>query len=362
MKILHVDTGLEWRGGQQQVFYLNSELKKLGVENLLVCSTGGALAKKAALAGLRVMPMALSGEWDLISAAKISKLLKTEGFTHLHLHSSHAQAIGLSAAFMARFLNVVVTRRVDFVPKNHFLNRWKYGPGVARFIAISSVIEKILVNFGIPPERIRLVPSGVDPGKPKPGSGEAFRAELGIAPDRPLVGNIAALTGHKGQRYLVEAAPAVLKAHPGAVFVVAGDGDLKGELTGLRDSLGLGQRFIFTGFRKDVEAVMDALDIFVMPSHMEGLGTALIDAMAAGKPVVAARAGGMVDIVDDGVNGLLVEPKNPEHLAQSIIRLLSDKTLAENIAREGRKKFLKSFTSSAMAEGNHAVYRELEGF
>lgn len=361
MKILHVDTGKLWRGGQQQVFYLHSGLCRRGIPSTLVCTLGGELHKKAAKAGLPVIPMPLRGEWDLFSARRIAGLLKEEGYTHLHLHSSHAQGIGLAAAFMARFLNVIVTRRVDFVPKNHLMNRWKYGPGVARFVAISTAISNILKGFGVPADRVRLVPSGVDPEKPKPGTGERVRNELGLAPGQPLIGNIAALADHKGQKYLVEAVPLVLAERPDARFAIVGDGELLDELQKRAAELNLGKSLVFTGFRKDVEAVMDALDVFVMPSVMEGLGTAALDALAARKPVVAASSGGLPDIIEDGVNGFLVPPKSPEALAGAILKLLQNSALGAAFAEKGHEVLQKRFSADAMVEGNLAVYRELPG-
>jgi len=359
VKILHVDTGLEWRGGQQQVFYLHSILTRMGVQSNLICSARGALAARAARAGLPVTPMNLGGEFDLLSARKIAGMLNSGDVDLLHLHSSHAHGIGMAAAFMARFLKVVVTRRVDFRPKSHPLNRWKYGPGVARFVAISEIIRNILKEFGVPESRMRLVHSGVDPDRPRPGTGPAFRREFSIPEDSPLIGNIGALADHKGQRYLVEAAPMVLAARPDARFVIVGAGELMGELKSLAASLGLGDRLIFTGFRKDVEAALDAFDLFAMPSHMEGLGTAVLDAFAARRPVVAARGGGIPELIEDNVDGLLVEPKNPRALADAILRVLSEEGLGKTLAAAAREKVETKFSAQAMAEGNLAVYREL---
>lgn len=361
MRVLHVDTGKSWRGGQQQVFYLHSELLKKGVESHLVCPGGSELYARALAAGLPVTPMWLRGEWDLFSARKIAALLQSGGYGILHLHSSHAQGIGMAAAFMARFLNVVVTRRVDFVPKGHFFNRFKYGPGVARFVAISTAICNILKEFGIDEGRLRLVPSGVDPKKPRPGSGVKFRKRFSLPAEAPVVGNIGALTGHKGQRYLVEAAPLIIKERPDARIVIVGDGELSGELKALAQKLSVEKAVVFTGFRPDVEAALDSFDVFAMPSVMEGLGTAVLDAFAAGKPVVAARSGGIPDLVESGVDGLLVAPANPEELARAALTLLSDREMSARLVANALTKVATRFSSEAMAEGNLNVYRELLG-
>ncbi|TAL17885.1 glycosyltransferase family 1 protein [bacterium] len=359
MRILHVDTGKSWRGGQGQVMSLHRELTKAGVSSHLVCSESGELYRRAKGEGLSVEEMPLRGEWDIFSARRIAKLLKTGNFTHLHLHSSHAQGIGLVAARLAGFRNVIVTRRVDFVPKKHLFNRWKYGSGVARFVAISLAIKEILVNFGVSPEKIRLVHSGVDPDKTRPGSGESFRRELGLAPGELLAGNISHLADHKGLKYLIDAVPLVLANHPNTRFVIVGSGELEEELKMQAKSLGLGGKLVFTGFRKDVDAIMDGLDIFVMSSHMEGLGTIVMDALASKTPVVVTGAGGIPEIVEDEKQGFVVPAKDPKALAGGIIRLLESPELRAAFGEAGRKRVIEKFSARAMMEGNLRVYEEL---
>lgn len=359
MKILHVDTGLTWRGGQQQVFYLHQGLSRRGIETRLACSRGGELERRAAAAGLPVMGLPVRGEWDLLSALRLAREIRRRGVTHLHLHSSHAQTLGIVAARVAGRRNVIVTRRVDFVPRAHVFNHWKYGNRILRFIAISRAIREILERFGVPPERIRLVSSGVDLDRARPGSGEAFRRELGVEDSQLLVGNVAHLADHKGQRYLVEAIPLVLERRPEARFVIVGEGELEESLKSQARELGIGDRLVFTGFRPDVPEIMDALDVFAMPSHLEGLGTIVLDALVAGKPVVAAAAGGIPDIIEHERHGLLVPPRDPAALAAAIVRLLGDRELGCRLAGAGLARVKAEFSVDAMVEGNLGVYREL---
>jgi glycosyltransferase involved in cell wall biosynthesis len=281
------------------------------------------------------------------------------GATHLHLHSAHAQTLGLLASRLGAPGAVVVTRRVDFVPRRHVFNRWKYGGGVSLFVAISTAIRDILLAFGVPPERLRLVPSGVDFAPAPEGAGAAVRRELGVAQGQLLVGNVGALVDHKGQRYLVEAAALVLRERPDARFAIVGEGELEADLKARAKALGLGGRLLFTGFRRDVPAILDALDLFVMSSHLEGLGTIVLDALAAGKPVVGTRAGGIPEIIEHGSHGLLVPPRNPAALAAAILRVLADPALAARLASQGRARALEGFSADAMVAGNLAVYREL---
>jgi len=358
VKVLHVDTGRTWRGGQQQVLYLHRGLSGLGVESHLVCSSRGELLERARHEGLPARGLPLRGEWDLASAWRLGREARRLGATVLHAHSSHALTLCLLAQPWAGKVSLVATRRVDFPPARQPLNRWKYR-SPKRLVAISRAIWEIMEGFGVPTERLRLVHSGVDMGRVLPGSGQGFRRELGVGEDELLVGNVAHLADHKGQRYLVDAVPLVLRAFPRARFVIVGEGELAADLRARAAALNLGDRLVFTGFRPDVPAILDALDLFVMPSHLEGLGTVVMDALAAGKPVVAAAAGGIPEIIENGSHGLLVPPRDPEALAGAIVRLLRDPDLSARLATDGLRRVRDTFSVEAMVAGNLAVYREL---
>jgi len=360
VNVLHLDTGRTWRGGQQQVLNLHRGLQGRGVATLLLCRRGGELAARAAAAGLPAETLPLRGEWDLPSALAVAREARRVGARVVHAHCSHAVTLGAVACRLVPSLQLVATRRVDFVPKTGPFQRWKYSRP-ARWIAISTAIRDILLRTGVAAERVRVVPSGVDPERPQPGTGARLRAEWGVGPDETLVGNIAHFADHKGQRYLVEAIPRVLERHPSVRFAIVGEGELETDLKTRAARLALGSRLLFPGFRRDVEAVMDALDVFVLPSHLEGLGTIVLDAMMAGKPVVATRTGGVPDVVEDGETGLLVPPRDPTALADALCRVLDGPEDAARRAEAARRVAVARFSVDAMVEGNLAVYRELLG-
>ena len=140
----------------------------------------------------------------------------------------------------------------------------------------------------------------------------------------PLVGNVAALVPHKGQRYLIEAAHLVVREIPDARFVILGEGELREHLERLVHEHNLEKHVLLPGFRTDVLGCIKGFDVFAMSSVTEGLGTSLLDAMACATPIVATRTGGIPEIVEDGVNGLLVPPRDAPALARAIVRLLND--------------------------------------
>jgi glycosyltransferase involved in cell wall biosynthesis len=167
------------------------------------------------------------------------------------------------------------------------------------------------------------------------------------------------MADHKGQRYLIEAVPDVLREFPAAKFVIVGDGELRSDLEARAARLGIEDSVVFAGFRNDVPEILRVFDVFVMSSYLEGLCTSIMDAMATGIPVVASDAGGIPEIVQNEVNGLLVPARKPSTLAEAILRMLNNPKEAAKFARAGRRTVEEKFTVDTMVEGNIPVYDEL---
>lgn len=219
--------------------------------------------------------------------------------------------------------------------------------------------------------KITLVPEGIDPAPYTTGAGaDAFRCEVGAKAGQLLVGTIGRLTPWKGQDDFLRAAAQVATAHPEAVFLVVGDcisspaeatadRAYRDRLHALAAELGLGGKVAFTGFREDVAAVMNALDVFVLPSHEEPFGIVVLEAMAAGRPIVATRAGGVPDIVRDGEEALLVPPRDPAALAGAISQLLADPARAQALGRAAQARVTGEFPLWRHAALVRQVYGEL---
>lgn len=358
MKVLHVDTAAEWRGGQNQVVLTARGMSARGVDAVVACRRGGALESRARAARLSVRPLSLGGgDLDPRSSLALAAALREIRPDVVQLHDPHAVAAGLVALRLARCrAGTVASRRVDFHLRGR-LSRLKYG-ACERVIAASRAIARVLEADGIAGRRVRVVHEGVPDRPPAPGGAEALQ-ELGIPPGALVVGNVAALTDHKDQATLMRAAAPVLRAVPEAWFVLAGEGELRARLEALSRELGLGERVVFAGFRTDLDRLIPAFTVFCLSSHSEGLGTSLLDAMCFSRPVVATTAGGIPEAVEDGVTGLLVPPRDPEGLARALIGLLGDPARLEAMGGAGRRRFEAAFTVERMVEETLAVYREL---
>ena len=361
--MLHLNTERTWRGGEQQTAYLMEGLAARGVPQLLVAQKGGALAERAAAQGLPVVPMRLRGEADLPAVLALASLVRERRLNVVHAHTSHAHTLGsLAAALLgARAPKVIVARRVDFsIFRRSFLglNSLKYRYGVDRYVAVSQAIKRVLVADGLPPGRIDVVHSGIDVGRidAAPDRRDAIRAELSVPPGHALVANVAHMADHKGQVYLVDAIPRILERFPRTTFAIVGDGELRGALEARSRELGVAGSLRFPGFRGDVPTILKALDVFVMPSHMEGLGTSVLDAMAARVPVVGTEAGGMPEILEHGRNGLVCPIRDSGAIARSVVELLADPERARRLAHQARADVVARFSREAMVAGTLGVY------
>jgi glycosyltransferase involved in cell wall biosynthesis len=222
-------------------------------------------------------------------------------------------------------------------------------------LAVSRAVRDVLVSGGLVPERVILVHEGVKDRPPRPGGPAALLA-LGIPVGVPVIGNVAQLVDHKDHATLLRAAALVLKVKPQCRFLICGDGPLRPSLTVLADSLGIASRVVFAGFRDDLDALIPCFDIFCLSSHLEGLGTSVLDAMCFGRAVVATRAGGIPDAVSDRETGRLAEPRDAEGLARCLLETLDSRASLERFGAAGRARFEQEFTSAAMVQATLEAY------
>ena len=357
MNTLHIDEQLGWRGGEQQASYLIGGLARLGHSVVIAGRRGSAFLShghNVPIAGRVGAPF--RGEVDLWSAWKLARAIRAHDIDIIHAHTSHAHTYACLAGRLAGRGKVVVSRRVDFVPKTHAINRWKYAQP-DRIVAISGRIAEVMRSIGVPESRLATVHSGVDTARfdvePLP------REELGIPEDAPLLGNVAALVGHKDHATLIAAIPAVLDALPNLHLVVAGEGALRDAIEDQIERLNVGHAVHLLGFRRDVPQLLQTLDAFVLSSKEEGLGTSVLDAMTCGVPVVATAGGGILEMVKDGETGRLVEIRDPESLAAAIIRAFQEPRETRAMAAKARALVDECFSVVRMVEGNLRVYEEL---
>jgi glycosyltransferase involved in cell wall biosynthesis len=359
---LQIDTARSWRGGQNQVLLTARGLRARGHRVVGVVHPDGELRKRLP-ADMEVVPLAPRNEGDLPAAWRLSRVIRDLRPDVIHAHDPHGVAVAataLSIASPSPRPALVAARRVDFHLKANSFSRWKYRQ-VDRFVCASNAIRAMLLEDGVAAERAVTVHEGVDIDRVMAVEPLNVREEYWFPPHSLIVGNIAALVPHKGQKFLVEAAAIVVRELPETRFLILGEGELRASLEQQIKHLHLSQHVVLAGFRADVLAVLKGLDVFVMSSVTEGLGTSLLDAMAAARPIVATRTGGIPEVVVDGETGLLAPPRDGRALAGAILQMLNDAPGRQRVAQAGFARVRERFSVDRMVAQTLDVYASLAG-
>jgi glycosyltransferase involved in cell wall biosynthesis len=361
ISVLHIDTESYWRGGQQQAIYLYQGLLAKNIKTNFICTPNSQLEQYLKAKMLNYLTLPLRNELDFPSAFRIARFAKNNAYSILHLHTAHAVMLGIWAKLIYPKLKLVVARRVDFSIHKNILSKFKYSNSyIDRIVAISNNIKNVLINDGIEPTKISTIRSGVDIHKFDSITPEDDYKEriLKIPNDAFIVGTVAALTGHKDYPTLLKTAKIVLDKSKNIHFIAAGDGKDKEKIHGFAKELNILNRFHFLGQRDDVGKLLKSMDIFVLASKKEGLGTSVLDAMTVGLPIIGTKAGGIPEMISHGHNGLLVEKQNPSEFALAISKLIEDETLRTKLS-ENALKTVRQFSVNETVKQNVQLYYEL---
>jgi glycosyltransferase involved in cell wall biosynthesis len=380
LSIAGVDPEHGFAGGETQVLGLTLELIAMGHRAELLCDPTGDLWRRASAAGVVCHPLPIRNALDLRAALALRKRLRAGRYDVVHFHTSRAHAMAPWVRGCVRA--AVVTRRMDYVP-NRLFARWLYGRAVDGVAAISTKVIEALMRASVPRERITLIPSGVDCVRFRPPSSEeraVARAALAIDDADVAIGVVGALEARKGHRYLLEAISLLKGGNQGAARAtavhdapppdagdersqptvrafIAGDGALRDELAAEISRRGLGDTVRMLGRVEDVRAMLWALDVFVMPSLSEGLGVALLEAMACGVTAAASRVGGIVDAVEEARTGMLAAPGDADALASALQELITDAPRRRTMGVAARERAAERFSMTAMALRTVELYR-----
>jgi glycosyltransferase involved in cell wall biosynthesis len=250
---------------------------------------------------------------------------------------------------------------MDYPLRTGVTTRFLYLHGVEMVVAISQGVHTALTEGNIPLSRIRLIPSGVDTMRfaPDPLVRERLRSRYGIDTQTPLVVSVGALVERKGHDFLLTAAHLLKEKGYHLRYLICGEGPLHKTLESQVQTLGIAQEVQFIGFCPNVSEFLAAADFFVHVPLYEGLGVAVIEALAAGTPTIASRVGGIPELIEEGKTGILVPPQDAESLSRSLLHLLENPSLARQLGKAGQMFVRKHLDVSAMAQANEALYIEL---
>ena len=359
---------LEIGGSERQLVQLATGLDRTAFDPLVVClSKGGPLERDLADGGVPVKIVGLRSlrqVWHSpISLGRLVRLVARERPTIVHGFLFWAYVLGAYAARLVGVPIVVASRRSLGIYKEgkaHYLALERLANRMTDIVVANSeaVRRDVIRQEGLAGEKVAVIHNGVelDPAALTP---HPDRASIGVDAESPLVGVLANLIPYKGHDHFLIAWQIVVRRFPNAVALLIGEGPARRDIERRISELGLGRSVRLLGTRDDARAVLSLLDLVVHPSQQEGFSNAILEAMAAGKPVVATNVGGNPEAVVEGVTGLLVSEGDPDGLAAAVIRLLEAPALREAFGAAGRDRVSRNFSVRATIERYERLYRDL---
>jgi glycosyltransferase involved in cell wall biosynthesis len=362
VRLLHISSATEWRGGEAQAFYLMRGLRRKDHQVLLIAPEQSPLLTKATAEGCAPLPLSIRSDADFGAFFKLKRLISRMSPHVVHAHDAHAHAAAVWARFFGAPWKLVVSRRVSYEPKAHPFNKFKYGPRVDCFIAVSRTIEKQLLSLGVEVRRVVTVRSGIEIERfQQVYDTTAWKQAHDLPLDKQLIGVVASLSPQKEQEVFLRAACRLAKTRDDLHFVLVGEGAARSLLERLVVKLGIEKLVTFTGFVEDIVPAYQSLRVAVLPSSAgEGSPAAIKEAITSGVAVVAIDESNAREIVDHGVNGILVPPKNDEVMAKMILMVLNDPELYGKLAANACQS-VADFDIQKMIEGTEEVYLRLIG-
>ncbi|MFM0441865.1 glycosyltransferase family 4 protein, partial [Paraburkholderia strydomiana] len=351
LSVLHSESSRGWGGQEVRTLKEMIALRALGHNVELVCPDDATLGIRSHAAGFTVHHASMRGGADVRSMLTIRSILHRRRFDVLNTHSGHDSLVAGMAGRLAGTPLVVRTRHLALPITS--LATYNLIPHCV--VAVSQYVRNYLISAGMDQSRVETIYDGIV--KPEPLTHSTLREELGLDSNAVIAGIVAMLRGNKGHRELIAAVEPMMIDRPHLHVVIAGDGGEFDILKSMIEGLGLCHRIHLLGLREDINNVLRGCDLFVLPTHQEALGQAFIEAMAMGLPVIGTQVDGVPELIDSGVNGLLVPAQDIDALRGALTRLVDDAPMRVRLGRAGRIKTDSNFTVENMASETVDLYR-----
>lgn len=361
-RVLFLIDELDVGGTEQQILELVKRIDRRRYEPIVCCFRPGKVSAEIAASGVRVIEIPKRGKVDPRFVLTLARMMRREHIDLLQAYLFTANTWGRLAARIARVPIIVTSERnVDMWEEMYkqrlgvWLDRW-----TQRTIGNSEAVGDYLAGKGITRDKIRVIYNGVDTSRfDGPVDPHATREELGIPAHHVVIGHLARLEPQKDPRTFLAAAAIVAKRNPNVSFLVVGGGSLKADLEREAKTLGLTDRMIFTGPRRDVPRLLAACDMSVLSSVKEGMSNTVMESMAAGRPMVATSVGGNPELIRDGETGFLVPTRDPQAIAEGLQRIIDDPALAKSMGLQAKARMAERFSVEAMVSETERLYDEL---
>jgi len=364
VRILFVVNGFAVGGGELKLLELISQLKQRYPQKyrIVVASVGqsGPLEENFRKVADRTEIYIKRHAYDVMQIFGLIRLIREEKIQLIQTTLFYADILGTMAGVLTGVRNIISWE--VYTEQYSLKQKWAYRLASKGFFSIITVSNatrrKMIHQYHLPEAKVRTIHYGIDVKKFQSRNPREIRKELGIPQNTIVFGTIARLTEQKGHRYLIQAIPTLIRHFPRVLFLFIGDGPLRASLIQLAQDLEVLPYIQFLGFRSDVDALLSAMDVFVLPSLYEGFPNAVLEAMACGKPVVATGVDGTPEAVLHGKTGLLVPPKNPEALAKALIQMAQNPSLRKQMGENSKRRIQEYFLLEHQINAFDQLYQE----
>lgn len=354
VRILHLSSEKTWRGGEQQIAYLIEELRHQGVESVVLVKAGSEFEDYCRSHRIDYESASFRNEFDIATALKIKHIASSKAVDIIHLHTGKGHGLGVLAAHLGMTKPMVLSKRTDHPIRPNWFSKHKFNyRNICKILCVSQKIKEIIDRDLVDTSRSVTVHSGSDLTKFHFQNKNFFHERFHLPHNIKLVGNVAAISDHKDYFTFVNTAEIVCRQDDNVRFLIIGSGPMEAEIRRYVESKGLTQKVLFTGFLNNLNEVLFALDVFLITSKEEGLGTAILDAHACRIPVVATRAGGIPEIVIDGETGTICDIGDARALSDAVLRRLKDRNTFN------AEQFVQKFTKQATAQKTLEIYKKI---
>lgn len=372
-KILYVTSspGAIFGGGKKVFFSLIQGLDKEIFQPVVCCSKEGLYSDLLANAGILVRPLNMDNRYNLWNVFRLARIMKEESVTIVHSQGGgRSNFFALLAAKLAKVPIKIVTvatlverwedtsfsRRSVYKAVDRMIEKF-----ADKFICVSEELRQALMRgHGMTSQQVVTVHNGINISSHQCNRDrEEILSELNLPKDKIIISLLGRLVWMKGIDFFLEAAHELCKSHQDVHFLIVGDGPLRNELEQQMQQLGLSEVCTFTGFQKDIPAILKIIDILAIPSHSEGLPMVILEAMACKVPVVGTTIGGIPEMIEDGTTGFLIPPSNSAALAEKLSPLIKDETLRKDMGEAAKQRVEDFFSESKMIRETEQVYLDL---
>jgi glycosyltransferase involved in cell wall biosynthesis len=372
LKLLFVIDNLQFGGGERVFAQIINGLPPEKYEIFLSSHPGEQLRQVILKEEVQILSLDFSKRLNFSLISRLSRIIKEHEINIVHGQGVRAEFYAKLARWSAgnsKYVSTVAMpvegfdvgpiRKKIYSLFDRFSEKF-----VDRFLVVSDVLrDNMIRGHGVPAEKVIRIYNGIEVDHYLPqdqkGSRAKIRNEFNIDADTLLIGSVGRLVWQKGFGYLVRAIPEILKTFSRTKILLVGDGPLCDELEALAEKLNVEEHIIFTGFRDDIKDILSAIDVLVVPSLLEGFPMITLEGMAMAKPIIATRIDGIKEQIVDGESGILIPPRDPNAIADAIIRLGKDKNFAQNLGLEARRRVEERFTVEKMVAETERVYQSL---